>query len=69
MLTCVIYNYIHLNGVYLSRVCHEDYRRRQVGECADAWYKQIQPTERVELLPPDNLPMHLCESETVLGDR
>ena len=27
----------------------EDYRQRQVGECADTWYKQIQPTETVEL--------------------
>ena len=30
-----------------TRVCHEDYRRRQVGECTDTWYKQIQPTETV----------------------
>ena len=21
------------------RLCREDYRRRQVGECADTWYK------------------------------
>ena len=27
-----------------TRVCYEDYRRRQVGECADTWYKRIQPT-------------------------
>ena len=29
-------------------VCREDYRRRQVGECADTWYKQIRPTETVD---------------------
>ena len=34
----------------VSRLCREDYRRRQVGECADTWYKpRIQPTETVEL--------------------
>ena len=27
-----------------TRVCHKDYRERQVGECADTWYKRIQPT-------------------------
>ena len=27
-------------------VCHENYRQRQAGECADTW---IQPTESVEL--------------------
>ena len=26
-------------------VCRKDYRWRQVGECADTWYKRIQPTE------------------------
>ena len=26
------------------RVCREDYQQRQVGECADTWYKRIQPT-------------------------
>ena len=30
-----------------TRVCREDYRWRQVGECADTWYNQIQPTETV----------------------
>ena len=30
-------------------VCCEGYQRRQVGECADTWYKRIQPTETVEL--------------------
>ena len=33
-----------------TRVCHEDYWQRQVGECADIWYKRIQPTEIVEQL-------------------
>ena len=31
------------------RLCREDYWRRQVGECADTWYKRIQPTGKVEL--------------------
>ena len=46
MLTCVI-NKIELTarmtGTSLARfthVCHEEYQRRQVGECADKWYKQ-----------------------------
>ena len=49
-------------------VCREDYRRRQVGECVDTWYKPcIQPTETVELYLPDNLPTPLCESEMTDG--
>ena len=34
-----------------TRVCREDYWRRQVhvGECTDTWYKRIQPTKIVEL--------------------
>ena len=40
---------------------------RQVGECADTWYKQIQPTETEELQLPGNLPTHLCQSETTDG--
>ena len=32
-----------------THVCREDYRQRQVGECADTWYKRIQPTETVDL--------------------
>ena len=43
VLTCVIYNC----ELLLSHC--EDYRRRQVGECADTWYKRIQPTGKVEL--------------------
>ena len=42
--TCVIYNCTRLNGqerLGAARVCREAYRRRQVGECADTWYKQI----------------------------
>ena len=46
-------------------VCHEDCWQRQVCECADIWYKQIQPTETVLL--PSNLPTRLCESETTDG--
>ena len=49
VLTCVIYNCMHLNEKHgqleLLIVCCEDYRRRQVGECADTWHKWIQPTE------------------------
>ena len=26
---------------WATRVCREDYQRRQVGECADTWFKQI----------------------------
>ena len=38
---------------------------RQVGECADTWYKlQIQHTETVELQLLGNLPTRLCESKT-----
>ena len=47
-----------------TRVFCEDYRRRQVDECADTWYKRIHPTETVELQLPCNLPMCLCESKT-----
>ena len=32
-----------------TRVCHDFHQRRQVGECVDTGYKQIQPTETVEL--------------------
>ena len=32
-----------------TRVFCEDYRRRQVDECADTWYKRVQPAETVEL--------------------
>ena len=32
-----------------THVYREDYQRRQVGECADTWYKRIQPTETVDL--------------------
>ena len=32
-----------------TRVCCEDYWWRKVGECADTWYKWIQPTETVKL--------------------
>ena len=52
----------------ISRVCHENYWWRQVGECTDTLYKQIQPTKTVELLLLGNLPMrHLCQSETING--
>ena len=48
-----------------TRVCREDYRRRQVGECTNTWYKRIQHTETVELYLPSNLPTRLqCESKT-----
>ena len=51
-----------------TRVCCEDYRRRQVGECADTWYKPcIQPTETEELYRPSNLSTLLFESETTNG--
>ena len=56
VLTCMIYNYMHLTEqqrgleLLVSAVSGEDYRRKQVGECADTWYKlRIQPTETVEL--------------------
>ena len=72
MLTCVIYNCMHSNEqqgrLELLMSNHEDYRRRQVGECADihVWYKQIQPTETVDLYLI-NLPTGLCASETTDG--
>ena len=67
MLMCVIYNCMHSSHeqqgwIELLIVCREDNRRRQVGECADTWYKQIQHTERAKLLLPGSLPAHLCES-------
>ena len=44
-----------------TRVFCEDYRRRQVDECADTWYKRIQPAETVELTvaarQPTNAPV------------
>ena len=67
VLTCVIYNCMHSTEQQSTRVCREDYRRRQVhvGECTDTWYKQIQPTETVDLKLPGNLPM-ACYSACVL---
>ena len=51
VLTCVIYNCTRLNkqqGLLVSAVKYmyidEDYL---VGECADTWYKRMQPTETV----------------------
>ena len=57
VLMCVVYNCIPLVGLNskeewsldLLVVCCEDYWRRQVGECADTWYKWIEPIERLEL--------------------
>ena len=49
----------------LIAVCREDDQLRQVGECADTWYKLIQPNEL--LLPTCNLPTSFCESETTNG--
>ena len=53
VLTCVIYNWNSKDDWSYSclshSVCREEYRRRQVGECADTWYKRIQPSETVEL--------------------
>ena len=59
VITCVIYNCTDPRTTWTTgatRVCREDYRWRQVGECADTWYKQIQL--------PGNLPTRLCESKT-----
>ena len=51
-----VYWCAHVRGLQLdwtarttvaTRVCCEDYRRRQVGKCADTWYKRIQPTQIV----------------------
>ena len=70
VLTCVIYWSTDIKddwSLELLVVCHTDYRRRQVGECADTWYKRIQPTDRDELLLPSNLPTRLCKSETTNG--
>ena len=41
----------------------------QVGECADTWYEQIQPTETVELYLPGNLPMRLqCDESKIIDE-
>ena len=71
VLTCVIYT-TALNWTArttrATRVCRDDYRWRQVGECADTWYKLcIQPTVTMELYLPCNLPTPLCESEMTDG--
>ena len=65
ILTCSMYWCAHVRGLQLHPtrrlnskdkwsldlliVCRGDYQWRQVGECADTWYKRIQPTERLEL--------------------
>ena len=49
---CIIHNCMHLSkqqGRLNYSVCRQDYRRRQVGGCADTWYKHIQPIEILEL--------------------
>ena len=62
---CDFYNCIHSWTEHV--VCYEDYRRSQPGTSMRRYvYKRLQPTdERVELFLPNNLPMRLCESETV----
>ena len=37
----------------------------RVGECADPWYKRIQPAETVELQLPSNLPT--CLQKRLMG--
>ena len=58
-------------GLELLVVCREDYQRRQVGECAEIRYKQIQPTETltVELYVAARqlANVRLCESEATDG--
>ena len=55
-------------SVDLFVVFREDYQWRQVGECANAWYKWIQFTKRVEVfLPCGNLPTCLyCVNRNIL---
>ena len=49
-------------------VCHEEYRRRQVGECADTWYKQISLLRQcMELWLPGIMPTCLCESKRLMS--
>ena len=48
VLMCMIYNRTQrMTGA--TRVCREDYQRRQVGECTDTGCKKDSATETVEL--------------------
>ena len=62
VLTCVIYTCTRQNSKNSGSIhaCHDDYQQRQVGECADTWYKWIQPTGTVKLYSCPATCQHAC---------